>query len=109
MEINYSEKVCVHDIVIAVLNSNKLKYLSSATSKSGDLIGDVCMLCHDSERSNCFEIPKLFNINDVGYVRASFPEMTVLKENANIKIKVDDEGQVLTHSSVNMFPFGRSF
>ena len=31
----------------------------------------------------------------------TFPDMTVLKENANVKLKVDDEGQLPAYGSCN--------
>ena len=58
----------------------------------GDLIGNVCVRCHDTKELNSFGSPKKFIITDGGYARVTFPEMIVLKENASLKILVDDEG-----------------
>ena len=58
---NYSKKVCAHDKVIVALNADKEIYLNYGTSSSGDLIGNVCLRCHDSEELNSFGVVKNFH------------------------------------------------
>ena len=54
-----------------------------------------------------FTIPKKFNFSGgAGYTRVTFPEIIVLKKNANIKLLDDDEGQPLATATGNM-PLGR--
>ena len=77
MEMKYSKNVCAHKKVIVVLNADKDKYLNYETSTNGDLIGNVCISFHDSERLNSFGVLKKFNIADGGYARVIFPEKLV--------------------------------
>ena len=106
---NYSTKVCAHDKIIVVLNADKEKYLNYETSASGNTIGNVCMRCHDSEKLDFFGVPKNFNRVNGGYSRVSLPEKLVLKENANLKIIVDDRGQLLATASGNPLPVDKSY
>ena len=106
---NYSAKVCTHDKIIVVLNADIDRYLNYETSINGDLIGNVCVRCHDSEKLNFFGLSKPFNIAQGGYARVRAPEMIVLKENANLKIIVDDRGQLLAYSSGSTIPIDRSY
>ena len=106
---NYSKKVCAHDKVIVALNADKEIYLNYGTSSSGDLIGNVCLRCHDSEELNSFGVVKNFHHSKGGYVKVSFPEKLVLKENANLKIIVDEDGQLLANGSGNMLAVDRSY
>ena len=100
----YSRKVCAHDKFIVVLNAGKDKYLNYETSYSWDLIKNACLHFHDSETLNFFGVLRRFKIRDRGYVRVPFPEMTVLKKNSKIKLKVNDKTQLLDYGSGNMLP-----
>jgi len=106
---NYSTKVCAHEKIIVVLNADKEKYLNYETSASGDLIGNVCIRCHDSEELNSFGVPKNFHHASGGYARVTLPEKLVVKENANLKIIVDEEGQLLANGSGSMLAVDRSY
>ena len=106
---NYSTKVCTHEKIIVVLNADKEKYLNYETSASGDLIGNVCIRCHNSEELNSFGVPKNFHHARGGYARVTLPEKLVLKENANLKIIVDDRGQLLATASGNTLPVDKSY
>ena len=106
---NYSTKVCAHDKIIVALNADKDRYLKYETSINGDLIGNVCQRCHDSEKLNFFGLSKLFNIAQGGCARVRAPGMIVLKENANLKIIVDEEGHLLANGSGNTIPIDRSY
>ena len=86
----YFRKVCTHDQVIAVVNTDKEKYLKYETNTSGKRIGNVCVRFHDSERLYSFELLKKITITDDGCSRISSLEMIALKENANIRLLVDD-------------------
>jgi len=97
-------KVCLHNKVIVALNADKEKYLNFETSTGGSTIGNVCMHCHDSKELNFFGIPKKFNSYVGGYARLRSPEMIALKENANIKIIIDDRGQLLATVAGNTLP-----
>jgi len=50
---------------------------------------------HDGERLNFFGVKKKFSSYDGGYARVRSLEMISTKENANIKIIVDEEGNLL--------------
>ena len=106
---NYPRKVCMHDKVIVALNADKEIYLNYEKSSSGDLIGNVCLHCHENEELNSFGVLKNFHPANGGYKKVSFPEKLVLKENANIKIIVDEEGQLLANGSGNMLAVDRSY
>jgi exonuclease I len=67
------------------------------------------MRCHDSEKLDFFGLSKSFKIAQGGYARVRAPEMIVLKENANLKIIVDDRGQLLAYSSGSTIPIDRSY
>jgi len=101
---NHSKKVCAPDKVIVALNADKDKDLDYETTSSGNIIGNVCVRCHDSDIIESLGLPKQFNIYDGGYVRVTFPEMLVLKENANKKLLVDDEGRLPAAAGGNMLP-----
>ena len=102
-------EMCSHASVIVALNADKEKYLNYETSTSGSTIGNVCVRCHDTMELNFFGVPKKFNYTNGGYGKVSFPEMLVLKENANIKIIVDEEGYLLASASGNMLPIDRTY
>jgi hypothetical protein len=97
-------RVCSHNKVIVALNADKEKYLNYETSTSGSTIENVCVRCHDSESLDFFGAPKNFYYTNAGYAKLSFPEMITLKENANIKIIVDDRGQLLATAAGNTLP-----
>ena len=59
------------------------------------------MHSHDSERLNFFGMSRKFNISDGGYAKVVLPEIITLKDNANIKRIVDDEGQLLINACGN--------
>ena len=42
---------------------------------------------------------KKFNIHDGRYVRVSFLDMILVKENTNMKLTFNDEGQLLAYDS----------
>jgi exonuclease I len=92
-----------------VLNTDKDRYLNYETSINGDLIGNVCVRCHDSEKLYFFGLAKPFNIAQGGYARVRAPEMIVLKENANLKITIDEDGHLLANGSGNTLPIDRSY
>ena len=102
-------KVCSHVNVIVALNADKEKYLNYETSTSGSTIGNVCARCHDTMELNFFGVPKKFNYTNGGYARVRYPEMIALKENANIKIIVDEEGYLHASAIGNMLPIDRTF
>ena len=69
---------------------------------------------------NFFAISKRFNTYDGGYARVTFPEMLVLKENANIKLSLDfnikfspsldyNEGELVAFASGSILPIDRSY
>ena len=72
------KKVCVHDKVIVALNTDKENYLNYDTSINGDLIGNVCVCCHDSKELNSFGVNKNFHRQNRGYTRVKFSEKVVL-------------------------------
>ena len=104
VKIKYSKKVCVHDQTTLTLNAAKDEYLNYEASKNVNLIGNLCVRCHDSERLKSFGVPKRFNSYDDGYVRVTFQEIIPLTESANIKSSVDDEGQLHAYGSGNILP-----
>jgi hypothetical protein len=88
----YIKQVFVHDKVSVALNDDKDKYLNFETSTSSNTVRNVCVRCHDSQKLNSFGVSKEFKCYYSEYERVTFPEMIVLKDNARIKILVDDEG-----------------
>jgi len=74
------------------LNADKDNYLNYETSTSDNIIGNVCVRCHDIR---LFGLPAQFHIADGGYSRVRYPEMIPPKENVNIKIIFDDEKHLL--------------
>ena len=106
---NYSKKVCTHDKIIVALNADKDRYLNQERNINGDFIGNVCVRCHDSEKLNFFGLSKPSNITHGGYARMRYTENLVLKENANIKIIVDEDGHLLATGSGNTLPVDRSY
>jgi len=103
------QKVCVHDIVVVALNSDKEKYLNYETSNDRDLNGNIYVHCHDNEEANTFWVPKSFHRASGGCVRVRSPEITVLKQNANIKLLADAESQILGTAAGSMLPLGKSY
>jgi len=99
----YSNKTRIHDKVVVAMNANKEKYLSYKSSTNGDLIGMYA----------CFGVPRKFKYCRGGFARVTSPEKLVLKENANIKLIVDNEGQLLARGktlSVDIsFPYPTTF
>ena len=66
MDTKYSKEVYEHDKVIVALSSEKDLYLNCKTSINGDLIRNVCLHCHGSERLNSLGASKRFNSYDGG-------------------------------------------
>ena len=92
----YFRKARAHEKFSVALNADKEKYLNYETSINGDLTGKVCVRCHDSDVLNSFGITKVFNISGSdGKGRVTFPEIITRKDNANLRLLVDDEGQRL--------------
>jgi len=102
----YSQKVCVHDSVVIALNTEKKKYLNFETSANGNTIGCVSVRCHDSKELNFFGVPRTFKCYRDRYARVISLEKLVLKEKPNIKLLVDDEGQLL--AAGNTLPTNKS-
>ena len=69
-----------------------MKFLNYEASINGDLMGIVCLLRHDSKELNYVGMPKSLYHQNGGYVGVTFPEMVVLKENASLKLLVNDDG-----------------
>ena len=65
VKMKYFKKACVHDKFIVALNALKDKYLNYETSTNGDLIGKVCLRCHDSKTFNSLECPRISTIKMV--------------------------------------------
>ena len=76
------------------MNADKEKYLDYETNANSDLTENVCMRCHDSKELNSFGVPRKFKCNRGGYARVTSPEKLVWKENANLKLLADEEGQL---------------
>jgi hypothetical protein len=102
------KKICVRDGVIVTLNADKDKYLNYDTNTNGDIIMNVCEHCHDCERLNFFELPKIFFLSNGGYTRIKFEEIIVLKDNASLKVIVYDVGQMLAYRLGNALPVDKS-
>ena len=108
----HSKKVFARVNVIVTLKADNEKYLSNETSISWNLIGNVCLCYHDSEALNSLGIPKKkkkFIICEGGHARVKFPEMIVLKENAGLKLLVDDKGQLFATFAGNTVPIDKSY
>ena len=105
VKVKYFEKACAYNKVILALNAGKEKYLNYETSVTAYLIGNVCVRCHD----NSFGVPKNFYHQSAGYAIVTFPEMLVLKENASLKVLVDDEGQLHATIAGNTLPSDKSY
>ena len=100
----------VQDKSIVALNTDKDKYLNYETSNNGDLIGSVHVHCHKSEELNSFGVPRKFIHHSDGYTRVKFPKRMIgLKENAIIRLLVDDEGQLLAYGAGNKLPNYKSY
>ena len=99
-----SKKVCANDKVIVALNTDKDKYLNYETSINGDLIGNVSLRCHGSERLKSFGASKRFNSYDGGYARVAYPQKLVLKDNTSLELIVDDGGELLTNGYPLRYP-----
>ena len=54
----HSKKPCTDHNVIVTLNADNEKYFNSETRFNGNLIGNVCVRCHNSEVLNFFGIPQ---------------------------------------------------
>jgi len=65
--------------------------LNFKISNSRKTIGNVCGSCCDSQKIYSFGLPKILKFSEGGNVKVTFPEMIARKENANIKILVDEE------------------
>jgi len=109
MKMKYFKIVCVNDRVIVTLNADKDKYLNYKTSTNGDTIGHASERCHDSERLNFFRLPKKFKITKGGIARTDFAKLIVFKENASLRVIVENDGQVLSHSAGNTLPIYKSY
>ena len=46
----HSKNFCAHDKVIVALNADIEKYLNYETTINGELIGNICVCCHDSAK-----------------------------------------------------------
>ena len=86
----YFKKVCVLDRFIAALNAGKDKYLNYETGTSGNIIGNVRVVCHNSERLDSFRVPNKFNVTAGKYLRVAFPEKLVLRDDVRLKLIVED-------------------
>ena len=64
---------------------------------------------HESQERNFFAIPKTIKCQSGGYSTVTFPEMILFRENANIKLIVNDEGYVLAYGSDNTLLVDKSF
>ena len=95
MKTRYPKKTSVHDKVVVAMNTDKEKYLNDKASANRDLIGNVHVRCHDSKELSFFGIPRKLKCYRGGYVSVTSPEKLVLKENKNLKLFVDDEGELL--------------
>jgi hypothetical protein len=91
------------------LNADKNRYLNYETNTNGDIVGNKYLHCRDRERLNFFRLPKKFIITDGEYVRVRSPEVIALKENANIKIIVDEEGHLLASACSNTLPLDKPY
>ena len=54
VKVKCSNKACPHNKVIVALNTSREKYLNYETSFNDDLIGNVCVRCHDTKELNSF-------------------------------------------------------
>jgi len=50
----FFKKLCIHNRVIVAFDAHKDEYLNYETCSIGDLMGNVCVRSHDSERLNFF-------------------------------------------------------
>ena len=89
--------------------ADKDKYLNYETTTSDNIIGNECVRCHEREKLESFRVPNKFNITDGGIAKVPFPDMMDLKANANIKLLVDDAGQLLAYVSANSLPVDSSY
>ena len=97
-----TKKTCVHDSTLVALNAEKEKYLNYETSTKAGTTEYVCVRCHDSKELNFFGAQRKLKCCRGGYARVTSSKKLVLKENANILLLVEDEGQFLAVG--NMLP-----
>ena len=90
-------KVWAHNKVIVAMNADIDKYSNYETSNNGEFIWCVCVVCHDSGILNPFGTSKKFISYDCGYAKVAILEKLVFKDNANLKLIVDNEGQLLAN------------
>ena len=75
------------------MNAEKEKYLTYETSTNDDLIENICVSFHDSKELNFFRAARKFKCYTGQYARVTSPKRLVSKENANLRLLVDEEGQ----------------
>jgi len=102
VKIKYLKKAYVHDSVsvVAALNADNEKYLNYEATADGGFIGCVCTHCHRRRVYNFFGVPRKFKPYIGGHAKVISPEEFVLKERANIRLLVDDEGLLLEQLKV---------
>ena len=84
----------MHDSVVIALAAEMEKYSNYQIRAITNTISYVCVHCQDSNELYFFGVPRKFKCYSGGYERETSPEKLVLKENTNIKLLVDDEGQL---------------
>ena len=105
----YFKKICVHDKANVALNVEKEKFKTSILRSNRDLIGSVCVHCHDNEALNSFGILKKFHYRWWWICKNEISRDDETQENANIRVLVDDEDQFLDSARGNTLPVGRFY
>ena len=104
----YFKKVCLYHRAVVTFNADKDKYTDWEISTNGNTIRNVCGRCNGIKRLNLFGVPTIFRCRNGGYNTVKFLDMIVLKDNASIKLIVDDESELLASASGKTLPVDKS-